>query len=91
MNETKISGVWYDEMTNTLFDQRYNWCLENLGPATDYPPRWQPTGTGIGNAGSNNAAEIDVYMRYANGMFACNPTVRVQSLQYPEFISWELL
>jgi hypothetical protein len=51
MIETKITGVWYDEETNTIFDQRYNWCLENLGPATDYPPRWAPTGTAIGNAG----------------------------------------
>ena len=36
--------VWYDDLANTEFDKRYNWCLENLGPATDYPPRWQPVG-----------------------------------------------
>ena len=38
--------TWYDESANTEFDQQYNWCLENLGPATDYPPRWQPIGIG---------------------------------------------
>jgi hypothetical protein len=37
---------WYDEVANSLFDQRYNWCLANLGPATDYPPRWEPIGLG---------------------------------------------
>ena len=38
--------TWYDEVNNTIFDRQYNWCLENLGPATDYPPRWQPIGIG---------------------------------------------
>ena len=37
---------WYDEINNTRFDKQYNWCLENLGPATDYPPRWQPISIG---------------------------------------------
>jgi hypothetical protein len=23
-------------------DQRYDWCLEHLGTAQDYPPRWSP-------------------------------------------------
>jgi hypothetical protein len=23
-------------------DERYDWCLKHLGPAQDYPPRWQP-------------------------------------------------
>jgi hypothetical protein len=36
-------------------------------------------------------AELDVYIRYANGMFETNPTVRVQSLRNPEFIAWEKL
>ena len=44
---TEIESVWYDEINNTEFDKRYNWCLENLGPATDYPPRWQPIVIGI--------------------------------------------
>jgi hypothetical protein len=45
----------------------------------------------IGRADSDDYATIDIYMRYANGMFASNPTVRVQSLKNPQFISWELL
>jgi hypothetical protein len=42
----QITGVWYDEIANTPFNQRYNWCLANLGPARDYPPRWEPIGIG---------------------------------------------
>jgi hypothetical protein len=34
--------VWYDEKVNSRFDQRYDWCLEHLGTAQDYPPRWSP-------------------------------------------------
>ena len=45
----------------------------------------------IGRPDSKENAELDIYVRYANGMFACNPTVRIQSLKKPEFISWELL
>lgn len=26
------------------FDERYNWCLANLGLASQYPPRWEPGG-----------------------------------------------
>ena len=45
----------------------------------------------IGRPDSKENAELDIYVRYANGMFACNPTVRIQSLKNPQFISWELL
>jgi hypothetical protein len=45
----------------------------------------------IGRADSLDSASLDIYMRYANGMFASNPTARVQSLRNPQFISWELL
>ena len=45
----------------------------------------------IGRAGSDEYATVDIYMRYANGMFAANPTIRVQSLKNPQYISWELL
>jgi hypothetical protein len=46
---TEIESVWYDEINNTEFDKRYNWCLENLGPARDYPPRWWPVDLGRGS------------------------------------------
>jgi len=43
----EISGVWIDDVDrHSPFNQRYNWCLENLGPATDWPARWEPTGIG---------------------------------------------
>ena len=49
MKGTEIVNVWYDEIANTEFDKRYNWCLENLGPATDSPPRWWPVDLGRGS------------------------------------------
>lgn len=57
----------------------------------------QPDGTGqrfiavIGRPDSKDNAELDIYIRYANGLFETNPTVRVQSLKNPQFIGWELL
>lgn len=56
-----------------------------------------PDGTGqlfrakIGNDASDDGAIIDIYIRYANGLFAANPTARVQSLKNPEFIAWDKL
>jgi hypothetical protein len=44
----------------------------------------------IGVVGSEQYAELDIYVRYANGMFEKNPTVRIQSLKNPQYISWEL-
>ena len=56
-----------------------------------------PDGTGqlfiaeIGRPDSDDVAELDIYMRYANGMFACNPTARLQNLKNPEYMAWEKL
>lgn len=57
----------------------------------------QPDGTAqlfvvqVARPDSQGVAEIDVYIRYANGMFETNPTVRVQNLRNPEYIGWEKL
>ena len=41
------TGVWYDEFDNhSPFNQRYDWCLANLGPGLESPPRWEPIGIG---------------------------------------------
>ena len=40
---------------------------------------------------STENARVEIHVRYANGMFEENPTARVQSLQNPQFISWEEL
>jgi hypothetical protein len=41
MKGTEIKTVWIDDVdTHSPWNQRYDWCLENLGPATDSPPRW---------------------------------------------------
>lgn len=56
-----------------------------------------PDGTGqlfkavIGRADSEQNAEIGIYIRYANGTFETNPTVRAQSLKNPQFLGWEKL
>lgn len=47
--------------------------------------------TQIGHPDSNDNAVMDIYVRYANGLFAANPTVRVQSIKNPEYIYWEHL
>ena len=54
-----------------------------------------PDGTGqlfvakIGKPGAENNALLDVYVRYASGMFKTNPTARLQEFTDPEYISWE--
>lgn len=45
----------------------------------------------IARPDSEAAAELDIYVRYANGMFEANPTVRVQTLRNPQYIGWEKL
>lgn len=45
----------------------------------------------IGRPGSKENAQLDIYIRYANGMFETNPTVRIQNLKNPQFIGWEKL
>jgi hypothetical protein len=36
-------------------------------------------------------ARVEIHIRYANGMFARNPTVRVQGLSVPEGLTWTKL
>ncbi len=45
----------------------------------------------IGNKQSDDGATIDIYIRFANGLFATNSTARVQSLKNPELIAWDLI
>lgn len=45
----------------------------------------------VGNANSDDSATIDIYIRYANGMFEANPTVRIQSLKDPQHLGWDEL
>ena len=50
MKGTEIKTVWIDDVdTHSPWNQRYNWCLENLGPTTDSPPRWWPVDLGRGS------------------------------------------
>lgn len=45
----------------------------------------------IGRPDSEQNAKILIYIRYANGMFEANPTVRVQDLKDAQFLGWEKL
>ena len=45
----------------------------------------------IGNVYSDDGAVIDIYIRFANGLFATNSTARVQSIKNPELIAWDLI
>jgi hypothetical protein len=44
-----------------------------------------------GTQNGTTDARVEIHIRYANGMFACNPTVRVQGLQAPEGLTWTKL
>ena len=58
MKGTEIESVWIDDLdTHSPWNQRYDWCLENLGPATDYPPRWWPVDLGRGSFRFRNPAD----------------------------------
>lgn len=43
----------------------------------------------IGDSNSKDNSTLELYIRYANGVFATNSTVRVQTLKNPENIFWE--
>lgn len=45
----------------------------------------------IGQSDGKGSAEIEIYIRYANGMFEANPTVRIQSIKNTQFIGWQKL
>ena len=45
----------------------------------------------IGMKDSEENAQVEIHVRYANGIFETNPTARVQSLKNAQFLSWEQL
>jgi hypothetical protein len=45
----------------------------------------------IGMKDSMENAQVEIHVRYANGIFEANPTARVQSLKNAQFLSWEEL
>ena len=48
-----------------------------------------PDATGIVNVPSeDDCAIVQIFVRYANGLWAANPTVRIQSLKNPEHLLW---
>jgi hypothetical protein len=56
-----------------------------------------PDGTGqrflarLGHPGATAFATLDVYVRYASGMFKTNPTARLQGFTNPENVAWTKL
>jgi hypothetical protein len=45
----------------------------------------------IGMKGSDENAQVEIHVRYANGIWETSPTARVQSLKNPQFLSWSEL
>jgi hypothetical protein len=45
----------------------------------------------IGMPDSQENAQVEIHVRYANGIFETNPTARVQSLKNAQFLSWQEL
>jgi hypothetical protein len=44
-----------------------------------------------GEPGPEEYATVTLYVRYANGLFAENPTARVQELKNPEYLLWQVI
>ena len=45
----------------------------------------------IGMKDSQENAQVEIHVRYANGIWETSPTARVQSLKNAQFLSWEQL
>lgn len=45
----------------------------------------------IGMKDSDENAQVEIHVRYANGVYETNPTARVQSLKNATFLSWQEL
>jgi hypothetical protein len=47
--------------------------------------------TAEGDIDPSKYATLELYIRYANGLFASNPTVRIQKLTNPQYLLWKLI
>jgi hypothetical protein len=79
-------ALWYVPSTDTLDDLKLKDLVYGapVGTAQKFIAK-------VGIEGGKQDAQILVYVRYANGMFDENPTVRAQDLKNPDGLTWTKL
>jgi len=79
-------ALWYVPSTDTLDDLKLKDLIYGAPDGTA-----QKFIAKVGFEGGKQDAQILVYIRYANGMFDTNPTVRAQDLKNPDGLTWTKL
>jgi len=89
------ANIYYVPSTSEVSDLQlkkvYYGSISSGGDVKEAEGTSQKFQAEIGRPDSEENARILIYIRYANGMFACNPTVRVQDLTNQQFLGWEEL
>jgi len=89
------SDVYYvpsiDEVSDLQVKKVYYGAISSEGDVKEAEGTSQKFQAEVGRPGSEENAKILIFIRYANGMFEANPTVRVQDLRDAEFLGWEKL
>jgi hypothetical protein len=89
------ANIYYVPSTSEVSDLQlkkvYYGSISSSGDVKEAEGTSQKFQAEIGRPDSEENARILIYIRYANGMFACNPTVRVQDLTNQQFLGWEEL
>jgi hypothetical protein len=80
-----------DEVSDLQVKKVYYGAISSDGDVKEAEGTSQKFQAEVGRPGSEQNAKILIYIRYANGMFEANPTVRVQDLKDAEFLGWEKL
>jgi hypothetical protein len=80
-----------DEVSDLVVKKVYYGAISGEGDVKEAEGTSQKFQAEVGRPDSEQNAKILIYIRYANGMFEANPTVRVQDLRDAEFLGWEKL
>ena len=79
------------EVSDLAIKNVYYGSIQDDGNVVEAEGTSQKFQAEVGRPDSTENAKILIYIRYANGMFESNPTVRVQDLKDPQFLGWEKL
>ena len=80
-----------EEVSDLTIKNVYYGSIQAEGNVVEAEGTSQKFQAEVGRPDSTENAKILIYIRYANGMFETNPTVRVQDLKDPQFLGWEKL
>ena len=80
-----------EEVSDLTIKNVYYGSIQAEGNVVEAEGTSQKFQAEVGRPDSTENAKILIYIRYANGMFESNPTVRVQDLKDPQFLGWEKL